>query len=47
MIAFSAYLSADETLGKKQHVKFDKVLLNDGNGYEASTGIFRYTQPFE
>ena len=42
-IAFSAYLSADKHLGKNQHIKFDQVLLNDGNGYEASTGIFRYT----
>lgn len=40
-IAFSAYLSADRTLGRNQHVKFDRVLLNDGNGYEASTGVFR------
>ena len=40
-IAFSATLSKDKRLGSSQHVKFDHVLLNDGNGYEASTGIFR------
>jgi hypothetical protein len=41
-IAFSTYLSRRYNhLGKGQHVKFDKVLLNDGDGYEASTGVFR------
>lgn len=40
-IAFSVYLSADKSLGSNQHIKFDKVLLNDGNGYEPSTGTFR------
>ncbi|XP_060583147.1 complement C1q-like protein 2 [Ruditapes philippinarum] len=41
-IAFSAFLSKRyDLLGKGQHVKFDKVLLNDGDGYEAVTGVFR------
>jgi hypothetical protein len=41
-IAFSAYLTKRyDLLGKGQHVKFDGVLLNDGDGYEAITGVFR------
>lgn len=43
-ISFTAYLSTGQTaLGAKQHIKFDKVLLNDGDGYDPHTGIFRYT----
>ncbi|XP_053398548.1 complement C1q-like protein 2 [Mercenaria mercenaria] len=42
-VAFSTYLSRDKLLGRGQHIKFDKVLLNDGGAYEASTGVFRAT----
>lgn len=40
-IAFSAYLSRTKNLGRGQHIKFDRLLMNDGDGYEASTGVFR------
>lgn len=40
-IAFSAYLSACRHYGTRQHIKFDKVLLNDGDAYEAAKGVFR------
>ena len=40
-VAFSAVLSGPvQHLGDKQTIKFDKVLLNDGNGYEPNTGAF-------
>lgn len=39
-IAFSVYLDHDETLASHQTVKFNQVLLNEGNGYSPQTGIF-------
>jgi len=38
--AFMAYLSRPQELGKDQHVKFDRVILNDGNRYNPHTGVF-------
>ncbi|XP_060589691.1 complement C1q-like protein 4, partial [Ruditapes philippinarum] len=40
-VAFSAYLShLQDHLGTSQTVKFDKIITNDGNAYNAVTGIF-------
>jgi hypothetical protein len=40
-VAFSAYLShLKDHLGISQTVKFDKIITNDGNAYNAVTGIF-------
>jgi hypothetical protein len=40
-VAFSAYLSyLQEHLGIHQTIKFDKIITNDGNAYNAVTGIF-------
>lgn len=40
-IAFSVYLSGSRSFGSGQHIKFDRILLNDGDAYEAVTGVFR------
>ncbi|KAL4218289.1 Complement C1q-like protein 3 [Mactra antiquata] len=39
-VAFTAYLAHDVDPGRKQTIKFDKVITNDGNGYNNNTGIF-------
>ncbi|XP_052791915.1 complement C1q tumor necrosis factor-related protein 4-like [Mya arenaria] len=39
-IAFSAYLTHTQSHQTNTAVRFDKVLLNDGNGYNAFTGAF-------
>ncbi|XP_060563690.1 uncharacterized protein LOC132723040 [Ruditapes philippinarum] len=40
-VAFSAYLSHfQDHLGLHQTIKFDKIITNDGNAYNAVTGIF-------
>ena len=40
-MAFSAYRDQSVSgLGKKQIVIFDKVLINDGDGYSQTTGVF-------
>lgn len=42
-ISFMAYLSRDHnSMTHGQLVKFNTVLLNDGNGYNVHTGVFRY-----
>ncbi|KAL4234277.1 C1q and tumor necrosis factor protein 2 [Mactra antiquata] len=40
-LAFTAYLSSSMT--HSGTIRFNKVLLNDGNGYDASTGEFTAT----
>ncbi|XP_045206568.2 otolin-1-like [Mercenaria mercenaria] len=40
-VAFSAVLTNSlQHLGDKQAIKFNKILVNDGNGYEPNTGAF-------
>ena len=40
-IAFMSHLSEDhDELGLGQHIKFDEVSLNDGDAYDADTGVF-------
>ncbi|XP_045204780.2 uncharacterized protein LOC123557399 [Mercenaria mercenaria] len=40
-VSFSAYLShLQDHLGVNQVVKFDRVITNDGNGYNTHTGVF-------
>ncbi|WAQ99248.1 C1QL4-like protein [Mya arenaria] len=39
-VAFSAYLSRTQSHVTNTDIKFDKVLLNDGQGYNAFTGAF-------
>ncbi|XP_045163775.2 uncharacterized protein LOC123528090 [Mercenaria mercenaria] len=39
-ISFSVYLDHDLTLGPHQTVKFNQVIINDGNGYNTNTGVF-------
>ncbi|KAL4218290.1 Otolin 1 [Mactra antiquata] len=39
-VAFTAYLTQDINPGSKQTIRFDKVITNDGNGYNIHTGIF-------
>lgn len=42
-ITFMAYLSRNQlSMTRGQHIKFDRVLLNDGNAYNAHTGVFTY-----
>jgi len=36
-----SHLSEDhDELGLGQHIKFDEVSLNDGDAYDADTGVF-------
>ena len=40
-VSFSVYVKAKELqLGANQTVKYDEVLINDGNGYDDRTGVF-------
>ncbi|WAR05153.1 CBLN3-like protein [Mya arenaria] len=39
-VAFSAVKTNNQRLGYRQAVVFEKVLLNEGNGYHAHSGIF-------
>ena len=39
-VAFDAYMTTNTTLPVNQPVKFDGVDLNEGNGYDQTTGIF-------
>ncbi|XP_052104492.1 complement C1q-like protein 3 [Mytilus californianus] len=38
--AFSSVLTKSQSLGAKDVIKFDKVVTNNGNGYNPITGIF-------
>ncbi|XP_053381913.1 uncharacterized protein LOC123541482 [Mercenaria mercenaria] len=43
--AFSVQLSVKQThIGLKQTIKYDKVHLNDGNGYSVHSGVFTAPQ---
>ncbi|XP_052703528.1 complement C1q subcomponent subunit B-like [Crassostrea angulata] len=41
-ISFSVFLNSRHviTLGARQTVKYDRILTNDGNGYDDRTGVF-------
>lgn len=40
-VAFSAYLDHNlEHVGEGQTIKFNQILINDGNGYNRYTGVF-------
>ncbi|KAL4218555.1 hypothetical protein ACF0H5_023289 [Mactra antiquata] len=39
-VVFNVYSYADQTLTSSQPVIFDRILQNQGNGYDKSTGIF-------
>ena len=40
MVAFTAILSKDLSLGSKQVIRYDNVITNVGKAYTPSTGIF-------
>lgn len=40
VIAFTALLSHGVTLGAQQTIRYDKILTNVGNAYDATSGIF-------
>ena len=40
MVAFTAILSKDISLGSKQVIRYDNVITNVGKAYTPSTGIF-------
>jgi len=40
--AFMAYLSSSMSVGAKQHIKFDRVTVNYGNGYTSYVGTYRF-----
>ncbi|XP_076099266.1 complement C1q-like protein 3 [Mytilus galloprovincialis] len=40
VIAFTASLSTQKTIGSHEVVKFDKVWTNEGKGYDPNSGIF-------
>ncbi|XP_053379963.1 complement C1q-like protein 4 [Mercenaria mercenaria] len=39
-VSFSVYLDHDLDLGTHQTIKFNQVIINDGNGYNIYTGVF-------
>ncbi|KAK3108573.1 hypothetical protein FSP39_011049 [Pinctada imbricata] len=39
-VAFTAYLDHNVDLHKNQPIKFNKIITNDGNGYNANSGAF-------
>ncbi|KAL4218504.1 Otolin 1 [Mactra antiquata] len=43
-VAFTAYLTHGVDTGDKQTIKFDQVIINDGNGYNVYTGAFTCPQ---
>ncbi|XP_053403379.1 uncharacterized protein LOC123555672 isoform X2 [Mercenaria mercenaria] len=43
-VAFTAYLDHDGEYGTQQVIKFNKVITNEGNGYNQYTGVFTCPQ---
>ncbi|XP_052797303.1 heavy metal-binding protein HIP-like [Mya arenaria] len=44
-VAFSAWLDHSVSLGPNQVIRFNKVITNEGSGYNIHTGVFTCPQP--
>ena len=44
-IGFYVSLKSSRNFGSRQTVKFDSILVNDGNGYDDRTGVFTCPMP--